>query len=294
MTKTPSDRRIRCLAEDGGVRAIACVTTELVAEICRRHGAWPAAAAALGRALTGGALLGALLKGEDRVALKFEGSGPLRKLLVEADGNGAVSGYPGDPRVDLPLRNGMPDVAGALGRAGFLTVTRDLGMREPYRSVVRLVSSEIGEDLAHYFVESEQIPSAVGVGVFLDATGVTAAGGFLVQSLPGADPALVDGVIEQIRNLPPVTEQVRNGLGPEEMVAAIFGEIPFRILERQPLRFACHCGRARFERALVALGREEVAALAARTEDTILTCEFCRETYAFAPEELRGLLAGME
>lgn len=293
MTNT-SDYRIRSLAEDGGVRAIACVTTELVAEICARHGAWPTAAAALGRALTGGALMGALLKDRDRVALKFEGNGPLRKILVEADGKGAVAGYVGNPQVDLPPGDGGPDVAGAIGRAGFLTVTRDLGMREPYRSVVQLAASEIGEDLAHYFVESEQIPSAVGVGVFLDANGVGAAGGFLVQSLPGADPALVDRVIDHIRRLPPVTEQLREGRRPEKMIAAIFGDIPYRILEQAPLRFECHCGRQRFEEALVALGREEVAALAERAEETVLTCEFCKERYVFTPKEMGDLLAGMD
>jgi molecular chaperone Hsp33 len=288
---TTSDYRIRSLAEDGGVRAIACVTTGLVAECCRRHGAWPTAGAALGRALTGGALMGALLKDLDRVALKFEGNGPLGKILVEADGRGAVVGYVGNPQVDLPARDGAPNVAGALGRAGFLTVTRDLGLREPYRGVVRLATSEIGEDLAHYFLESEQIPSAVGVGVYQDATGVTAAGGFLVQSLPGADPEMVDGVIDQIRGLPPVTEQLRDGRRPEKMIAAIFGEIPYRILEQDPLRFQCHCGRERFERALVALGREELADLAKRTKDTVLTCEFCRETYVFTPDALKTLLA---
>jgi len=292
MTKT-SDYRVRSLAEDGGVRAIACVTTELVAEGCRRHGTWPAAAAALGRALTGGALMGALLKDKDRVALKFEGNGPLGKILVEADGEGAVSGYVGNPQVDLPARNGRPDVAGALGRAGFLTVTRDLGLREPYRSVVRLASGEIGEDLAQYFLESEQTPSAVGVGVFQDATGVTAAGGFLVQSLPGADPELVDRVIDHIRTLPPVTEQLREGRRPEHMLAAIFGDVPFRNLEQRPLRFQCHCGRERFEQALVALGREEVAGLAKRTEETVLICEFCRENYVFAPDSFEKLLAEM-
>ncbi|MFP4584274.1 MAG: Hsp33 family molecular chaperone HslO [Desulfococcaceae bacterium] len=294
----PADHRadywVRSLAEDGGVRAIACVTTELVAETCRRHGTWPTAAAALGRALTGGALMGALLKDRDRVALKFEGSGPLGKILVEADGEGAVSGYAGNPQVDLPARNGRPDVAGALGRAGFLTVTRDLGLREPYRSVVRLNTGEIGEDLAHYFLESEQVPSAVGVGVFQDAAGVTAAGGFLVQSLPGADLELVDRLIDHIRALPPVTEQLREGRRPEHMLAAIYGDVPFRNLEQRTLRFRCHCGRERFEQALVALGREEVAALAKRTEETILTCEFCRETYAFTPGDFENLLAEME
>jgi len=152
------DYLVRAIAGTASIRGLACVTTHLVNEACRRHGTYPTAAAALGRALTGGTLLGALLKTDQRVALKFEGDGPLRKLIVEAESNGLVRGYVGVPTVDLPLRQGKLDVAGALGRNGFLTVAKDLRLKEPYKGTVRLHTGEIAEDLAFYLTESEQVP----------------------------------------------------------------------------------------------------------------------------------------
>src|SRR5919109_928144 len=154
-----TDYLVRIITKSGNIRALACVTTGLVEEACRRHGTWPTASAALGRALTGGALLGALLKSGQRVALKFEGNGPLKKVLAEADSNGAVRGCAGNPEVALVRADGKLDVAGALGGAGFLTVTKDLGLKEPYKGTVMLYTSEIAEDLAYYLTESEQVPS---------------------------------------------------------------------------------------------------------------------------------------
>lgn len=180
-----SDYLVRILSKNGKVRALACTTTDLVNELKRRHDTWPTASAALGRALTGGALFGSLLKTGQRVALKFEGNGPLKKILIEADSNGAVRGCVGVPHVHLPEKGGKLDVAGALGRAGFLTVSKDLGLKEPYRGTVQLYSSEIAEDLALYLTESEQIPSAVGLGIFVETdNSIAAAGGFLIQALP--------------------------------------------------------------------------------------------------------------
>jgi len=153
-----ADYLVRILTRSGTVRGLACLTTGLVAEGARRHDTSPVATAALGRALTGGALMGALLKTGQRVGLKYEGNGPLGKILVEAESTGAVVGTVGNPHAEIPLRNGTLDVAGALGRAGFLTVTKDLGLKEPYRGTVQLVSSEIAKDLAWYLTESEQVP----------------------------------------------------------------------------------------------------------------------------------------
>jgi molecular chaperone Hsp33 len=161
------DYLVRIITKDYSVRALACVTTNLVNEACRRQGAYPTAAAALGRALTGGALMGALLKTGQRVALKFEGNGPLKKIIVEAESNGLVRGYVTAPHLHLPPKDGKLDVASALGKAGFLTVTKDLRLKEPYQGMVQLYTSEIASDLAFYLVESEQIPSAVGLGVFV-------------------------------------------------------------------------------------------------------------------------------
>jgi len=159
---------VRIISKDYSVRALACVTTQLVNEACRRQDAYPTAAAALGRALTGAALMGALLKTGQRVALKFEGNGPLKKIVVEGESNGLVRGYVAMPHVDLPLKAGKLDVASALGKDGLLTVAKDLRLKEPYQGIVKLYTGEIAEDLAFYLTESEQIPSAVGLGVLVE------------------------------------------------------------------------------------------------------------------------------
>ncbi len=293
------DYLVRAITKSGNIRGLACISTRLVADAATRQSAFPTAAVALGRALTGGALMGALLKGEQRVALKFEGNGPLRKILVEADGEGNVRGFVAVPQVELAPRNGKFDVAGALGRAGFLTVTKDLMMKEPYRGIVQLHTSEIAEDLAYYLTESEQTPSAVGLGVFADPEGITAAGGFLIQSLPPAtaqrdsekEPEVIEKLVGRIQNLPPVTEFVRGGNTPENLLDLIFADIPYRILEKRDIAFRCSCRRERVERALISLGPEEIGRMAAQEEKTELTCEFCRKRYPFTPEDLKRLQA---
>ena len=287
-----SDYLVRTLATGRPVRALACVTTELVADACRRHGTLPTASAALGRALTGGALLGALLKSQERLALKFEGNGPLRKILVEAESTGVVRGCVGVPEVDLPPRDGKLDVAGALGRAGFLTVTKDLRMKEPYRGTVQLHTSEIAEDLAWYLTESEQIPSALGLGVFVAEDGsIAGAGGFLVQAMPPRDDAAIDLLTERIGQLPPLSDFFRRGQSPEELLALLYGDLPYTTFEKRVLAFACSCSRERIERVLISLGKEELADLLAREGGTEVTCEFCRERYPFARPDLERLLA---
>jgi len=180
------DYLVRIIAQEKNVLGLACITTNLVNDARKMHGTYPTATAALGRALTGGELLGALLDEGQRVALKFAGDGPLRKIVVEAEGDGTVRGYVAEPQVDLPPVNGKFDVGGALGREGFLTVTRDLGVKTPYSGVVKLYTGEIASDIAYYLSESEQVPSAVALGVFVEPDlNVSAAGGFLIQSLAG-------------------------------------------------------------------------------------------------------------
>ncbi len=289
------DYLVRAITKDGSVRALACVTTQLVDEACRRHGTYPTASAALGRALTGGVLMGALLKSGQRVALKFEGNGPLKKIVVEAESNGLVRGYVGVPTVSLPPRGRKLDVAGALGKEGLLTVSKDLRMKEPYSGIVRLYSGEIAEDLAFYLVESEQIPSAVGLGVFVETDGnVAAAGGFLIQSLPPANDAIIDKLARHIKELPPITELLRGGKTPEDVLDLIFADIPFTTLEKYVLAFRCSCSRERVEKAIISLGREELAALLEQQEATAVTCEFCHENYVFSREELEQLLREMQ
>ncbi len=287
-----TDYLVRIITKSGTARALACVTTGLVGEACLRHGTYPTASAALGRALTGGALMGALLKTGQRLALKFEGNGPLKKIIVEAEANGAVRGYVRVPEVDLPPRDGKLDVGGALGRAGFLTVTKDLGMKEPYRGVVQLFTSEIAEDLAFYLTESEQIPSAVGLGVFVEPDNtVSAAGGFLIQSLPPQDEEVVDLLMERIENMPPITELMRRGTSPEEFLETLFAGIPYDTLEKRVIAFHCSCSREKIERVLLSLGKEELADMIERQGQAEVTCEFCRELYLFDRTELGPLRA---
>jgi molecular chaperone Hsp33 len=284
------DYLVRSITKDGSIRGLAAVTTDLVEEARRRHGAYPTAAAALGRALTGGTLLGALLKSGQRVALKFEGDGPLKRIVVEAESNGAVRGYVAEPQVHLPPKNGKLDVAGALGRTGLLTVSKDLRLKEPYKGIVQLVSGEIAEDLAFYLAESEQVPSALALGVYVETNGhVAAAGGFLIQTLPPVQEEVLDKLICRIRQLPSVTDLLRAGRTPEDILADIFTGLPYTTLEKYALAWQCSCSRERLEKALITLGWEELAGLAEGDENTVVTCEYCRQEYIFHPEELHQL-----
>jgi molecular chaperone Hsp33 len=289
-----TDYLVRSITKDGSIRGVAAVSTELVEEARHRHGAAPTAAAALGRALTGAALLGAGLKTGQRVALKFEGDGPLRKIIVEADSNGAVRGYVAEPLVHLPPKNGKIDVAGGVGRSGLLTVSKDLHLKKPYQGIVQLVSGEIAEDLAFYLVESEQVPSALALGVYVETDGrVAAAGGFLIQTLPPIREDILDQLIARIQQLPPVTDLLRAGRSPEAILAQMYGDLPYTVLDKYALAWQCSCSRSRVETALTVLGRDELADLAAEGEAVTVTCEFCRQEYTFQPEDLDELMEGM-
>jgi molecular chaperone Hsp33 len=288
------DYLVRIISETENVRALACVTTGLVDEARRRHGTWPAASAALGRALTCGALLGAQLKTGQRLAMKFEGNGPLKKIIVEAESNGVVRGYVGMPQVQMVTEEGKLDVAGALGRAGFLTVTMDQGLTEPYRGVVQLYTGEIAEDMAYYLTESEQVPSAVGLGVFVEPDNrVSVAGGFLIQTLPPADDRVIDRLMSHIEQMPPITQLLSEGRTPEELLEMLFAGIPYLTLEKRVLAFRCTCSREKIEKALISLGQAELADMIEQEDETEVTCEFCRERYPFSRAELKRLIGGM-
>lgn len=298
---------MRCITSAGHVRGFACVTTKLVQAACQQHGTLPTASDALGRALTCGAMMGAQLKGRERVALKFEGSGPLKKILIESNARGEVRGYVGVPDVDVPLRDNAPDIPSAIGKAGFLTVTKDLGLKEPYRGIVQLYSSEIATDLAYYLTESEQIPSAVGVGVFVGPDReIGAAGGFLIQAMPGAHTGAasatdargeetaaqqraIDQVVEQIQQMPPLTELLIQGQTPEQLLDRIFQDMTYEVLDSQPLAYRCSCSKARIEQALVSIGVDELNGLIQEGGAEVV-CEFCRTPYTFTAEELTQLV----
>ena len=285
---------IRGLTKDGAFRVFAADTKDIVEEARRRHKTSPTATAALGRALTAAALLGLDLK-TGRVMIQINGQGPLGEILTEADAEGRVRGLVQRPHIHLTPRKGKLLVGQAVGRNGYLSVTRDLGLKEPYQGSVALVSGEIAEDLSYYLTVSEQIPSAVALGVFVNPDNtVEAAGGFLIQTMPSATEEQISRTEGVIKKLPPVTSLLREGLSPEEILTKIFGEGEIQILEKRPLEYRCRCSRERVERALVALGPEELKELVRRKEPAKITCDFCGTVYLFEISELEQLLQEVE
>ncbi len=285
------DYLVRVMSHSKNVIGLAAVTTELVEEARRIHRTSRTASAALGRALTGGLLMGALLKRGQRLALKFEGDGPLKKIIVEADHDGTVRGFVAVPDAEVPLKDEKLNVSAAVGRQGLLTVVKDLGLKEPYQGIVNLLTGEIAEDIAHYYAESEQIPSAMGLGVFVNIEGfVSAAGGFLIQSLPPSEERVVDRLIDNIRKVPSITDLLRQGKSPEDFIEAIFSGVPYFPLGKRDLFLRCSCNRERIERVLISLGSNELEKLVSDQGKADVTCEFCRSSYHFTKEELEKLL----
>lgn len=294
MTKLSApDYLVRALAAGGQIRALCCRTTQLVDEARRRHDTYPTATAALGRTLTGALLLGAMLKREETVTLQLVGDGPLGSVIADADAHGHVRGYVREPHVHLPSTPaGKLDVAGAVGRTGSLYVIRDLGLKEPFRGSVPLVSGEIAEDLTYYFARSEQTPSAVALGVLVDTdNSALAAGGYLLQLMPGADPDLAAPLEQAASRLGPISSAVHAGKTPEEILQLLLGELELTQLDREPVSYRCRCTRQRLERALVTLGPDELTELAQQPEGAELVCHFCAERYQFTPEDLERLKA---
>ena len=287
-----TDTLHRIIADDGRIFGLACDTTQLVNEACRRHDVGPTAAAALGRALTGTALLAALLKDGQFVQLKFEGSGPLGKIITEAGYDGWARGYVAHPRADVPLKAGRIDVASGLGRAGFLTVTKDIGLKSRYQGTTQLYTSEIGEDIAYYLLESEQTPSVVGLSVHLQPDGtISAAGGFLIQALPPVDEGIIQRLEQKVSELPPFSEQLQSGRSPSDILSTLFTGIPYHPTASTVLHYQCSCSRQKMESAVFSLGNDELAYLLEHEGGADVQCEFCRDTYRFGREDLEKLLA---
>ncbi|MDR5695983.1 MAG: Hsp33 family molecular chaperone HslO [Armatimonadota bacterium] len=286
------DGLIRAMTQDRTVRALAAVTTVTVDEARSRHGTLPTATAALGRALTAASLLGAMLKGDQTVTLRILGDGPLGGIVAWSDALGHVRGYVAHPLVDLPLTNqGKLNVGAAVGK-GTLHVTKDLGLRYPYHGSVPLSSGEIAEDLARYFAISEQIPSAVALGVLVAPDGqVLASGGLVVQLLPGADEEVASYLEQRARALPAITSMVYGGHSPKELVEEALGELPFKIIETRAVSFRCSCDRQKVEETLLALGEEELKRLHGGEDGAEVLCRFCRKQYRFSQEDLDALLA---
>ncbi len=296
------DILVRATACEGMVRCVAAVTTQLVDEASQRHRASPTVSAALGRTLTAGILLGGLLKDTEKVTILFQCTGPIGGITVEADAQGNVRGYVKNPQIDLPLTEKKKfDVRGAVGE-GMLYVLREADyyrtglFREPYCGSVPIISGEIAEDIAYYLTQSEQIPSAVSLGVFVlpdDARAfrVEAAGGFLIQTFPGVSREILQDLETSLLNTPYVTEMIRQGMGPREILQTALGDYHLEILEEKEVRFSCTCSRERARRILAALGAAEVQSLLQEQGGAELACHFCRASYHFDAEDLRELLS---
>lgn len=287
------DYFVRSLSSSGGVRIIACTIAETAREICQLQQASLTASIALGRGIAAGALMGALLKNGQRVALKFEGNGPLKKMIVEADSNGVLRASAASPEAEVEPLGSRWNVAGLLGRAGFLTVTKELGMGgEPYHGMVQLRSSEIGDDLAYYLTDSEQIPSAVGLGAQLEKSGkISDCGGFLVQALPQALEGEIEMIMENIASLPPLAELLHAG-GPKLLLERLYSTITYNLLEEREVFFRCGCSRKKSEHALLMLGTEELLDMVEKEDGAEVVCEFCRRAYRFDRNEVLKMTNG--
>lgn len=277
------------LAAHDTVRIVAARTTHLVATASQLHDCSPTVAAAFGRLLTGAALMGASLRGPERVTLQISCDGPVRGLVADAAAGGAIRGYPLAPRAERPLTTcGKFDVGGIVGR-GFLHVTRTFAIGLPYTSATPLVSGEIGEDLAYFCAQSDQIPSVVAVGVLANPSGILAAGGFIAQLLPGAREEDMHVLERTVRHMPHPSSLIRQGLRPEQIALAVGAGLAPRITHRAHLRFACTCSRDRVTRMLIGLGHDDLRELGERSQPTEVVCNVCRRRYTFTPAEIRAL-----
>ena len=287
------DTLVRGTSMDGSIRVISAVTTDIVNEAVRIHNTYPVATAAVGRLLTAAAIMGATFKNEsDTLTLQIKGDGPLQSIVAVGDAQSRVRGYVANPYVDRPLNEkGKLDVGGAIGQ-GFLTVIRDLGLKEPYIGQTPLVSGEIAEDISYYYAQSEQIPTAIGLGVLVDVDNtVIAAGGFMIQMLPGSTDEMAQKLNETLKNLPAVSKLIKDGTTAEDLFFSISEGFDMLMDNNFVVpKYECKCSKERMEEALVSIGEEELNAIIEEQGEAELTCHFCDNKYKFSKEELKNLL----
>ncbi|MGE5591267.1 MAG: Hsp33 family molecular chaperone HslO [Bacillota bacterium] len=291
-----ADYLVRATSEDGNIRALAAVTTEIAEEARRRHDTSPTATAALGRTVTATALLGATLKDEQSITVRIIGDGPIGGIIADGDSSGRVRGYVKVPQADLPLNpQGKLDVGGVVGREGYIYVTRDLGFGQPYTGSAPLVSGEIAEDVTNYLYLSEQVPSATALGVLVGRAGaVQAAGGYLLQLLPQADEETKAELERNLGLLGAVSAAVDAGLTPEDILGRVLKGVPYHILETRPLRFECTCSQERVVGLVASLGADEVRSMLHEDQGAELRCHFCSQVYHLSTQELEQVLERLE
>ena len=287
-----NDYIIRAIAANDQIRAFAAVTTETVETARQDHNTSPVATAALGRLLTAGAMMGTMMKGDkDILTLQIKAGGPLEGITVTADSKGRVKGYVGNPDVCIPANSkGKLDVAGAVG-VGFMNVIKDMGLKEPYVGQVALQTSEIAEDLTYYFATSEQVPSAVGLGVLMNKDNtVRQAGGFIVQLMPFAEEEVISRLEQNVQKINSVTNLLEEGHTPESLLEKVLEGFDIQINEKMDTRFHCNCSKERVAKALISIGRKELNEMIQEGKPIEMNCHFCNTNYNFTVEELKEIL----
>ncbi len=290
------DYIVRMIAKDAPIKAMAIQGRGLVQRAREIHNTLPVATAALGRTLMATSMLGAQLKEQDgSVTVRINGGGPLGSILAVADSAGNVRGYVQNGQVDIPLKGPAKlDVGSAVGTDGALTVIKDLRLKEPYVGTIPLVSGEIAEDITAYFAESEQIPTACALGVLVDTDlSVAAAGGYLIQLLPGASDQDIDKIEAGIARVGQVTTHLNQGMAPEDLLRTVLADFDLELLEQSPVEYRCYCSRERMKNALLSMGKQELLALIADQGRAEMTCQFCDAVHVFEKEDLEELAASL-
>lgn len=288
-----SDYLVKSLAFDGQIRAYAVDATETVSKAQQLHDTWSAASAALGRSLIGTLLLSsASLQGDEKMTVKINGNGPVGGIVVDGNANGTVKGYVQHPHIHLPLNDkNKIDVSGAVGTDGFLAVTKDLGLKEPFTGQVPLVSGELGEDFTYYLAKSEQIPSSVGLSVFVNNDNtIKTAGGFMLQVMPGAKDEVLDQVEKRLNEIPMVSEMMNAGKKPEDILNEILGAENVKILDKMDVSYYCDCSRERFWNVLKTLPVDQLKEMADEDHGAEAVCHFCGKKYHFSEKELNDII----
>lgn len=287
------DCLIRATAADGRIRAVVAITTEMAEEARRRHNTYPTATAALGKALTGGLLMSSVLqKDGERMTIRILGGGPIGGIVVDASHEGRVRGYVATPDLDLPPKDGHLDVGGAVGNTGYLTVTHDSGLGHPYTGMVEMASGELGDDFTRYLAESVQTPSAVSLGIHLNREGeVDAAGGMIIQLLPGAGDEIAWRLEQTVEQLPSFSELIRRFETPAEILRAALEGFAIEVLvDNQQVAFSCECSEEKALWAISTLGKDEIRAMIEEDGKGQVRCHFCNNEYNFDKTQLEGML----
>ncbi len=287
-----NDYIIRATAANKTIRAFAIRSTDLTAEAREIHHTFPVVTAALGRLLSAGAMMGSMMKGEkDKLTLQMRGDGPIGQMTVTVDSHGNVKGFPANPAVDIPPKYaGKLDVGRAVGR-GLLTVSMDLGLKEPYNGQVEIQTGEIGDDLAYYFTVSEQTPSVVGLGVMVDTdSSVKHAGGFIIQLMPDASEETIAELEKKVAKAQPVTTMMDEGMSPEDVLEYYLGDLGLEITEKLPVRFYCDCSKEKVAGALATISTDDLKEIINDGEEIEVKCYFCNSAYIFSIEELEEIM----